>query len=73
MTEHAEPPVVELAELLDDEVEPARAGLGRQLGLVVGLSAVGLAGIAVLAVILVPAVAEAVRWIVYVARLVNGA
>jgi hypothetical protein len=49
-----------------------RTGLGRQLGLVAGLSVVGLAGIAVLAVIVVPAVAEAVHWIVVVTRLVNG-
>jgi len=73
VTEHPEPPVVELDELLDEQVETAPASTGRQVALIAGLAVVALAGIAVLATILVPAVAEAVRWVVSVIRLVNGA
>jgi hypothetical protein len=69
---YEEPPVVELEELLDDQEEAEAARTGRQIALVVLLSIVGLAGVSVLAAMLVPVAAEAVRWIVFTIRFAQG-
>lgn len=72
MTIHEELPVVELEELLDEEEAPHTAPPGRQIALVVGLTVVGLAGVSVLAALLVPVVGEVVRWIVFTIRFAQG-
>ena len=67
-----EPPVVELEELLDEQKEADVTRIGGQFALIVVLTVVGLATVAVLAAMLVPMVAEVVRWIVFTNHLVQG-
>jgi hypothetical protein len=66
------PPVVELEEMLDDQVDAEAGRAARQIALVVVLSIVGLAGVAVLATMLIPVVAEVLRWIVVTIRMAQG-
>jgi hypothetical protein len=73
VTAYEEPAVVELTELLDDQQEHVPARPVPQVALVIGLTLVGLVALSVLAYLLVPAVAEFVRWIVFAVRLANGA
>ena len=72
MTAYEEPPVVELEELLDEQESPGAARAGRQITLIVALIVVGLVCVSVLAAMLVPVVAEVVRWIVFTIRLTQG-
>ncbi|HEX7835108.1 MAG TPA: hypothetical protein VF479_06530 [Pseudolysinimonas sp.] len=67
-----EPPVVELEELLDDQKEADASRTARQIALIMGLSVVGLAGVAVLATMLVPLVADVTRWVVSIIRYAQG-
>ena len=69
---HEEPHVVELEELLDEQESHDAARAGRQVTLIVVLTIVGLVCVAVLASILVPVVAEVVRWIVFTIRYAGG-
>lgn len=71
MTIHEELPVVELEELLDDQESPETVRTGRQITLILVLTIVGLACVAVLAAMLVPVVADVVVVVDAFVRLVQ--
>ncbi len=73
MTTSEEPPVVELEELLDDQTDHPDGRAAGKIALIVALTAVGLVAISILAVLLIPAVSEFVRWITLLIRFANGA
>jgi hypothetical protein len=72
MTMYEEPPIVDIDEILDEEESPEGARAGRQIVLVIGLTVIGLAGVSVLAALLLPVVGEVVRWIVVTIRFAQG-
>ena len=67
-----QPPVVELEELLEDQESPSAARTERQIALIVVLAVLGVVLMSVLASWLLPALAEVVRYGVFLARLVQG-
>lgn len=69
---YEEPPIVDIDEILEDEESPETGRAGRQFVLVGLLTAVGLAVVSVLATMLVPAVMEVVRWVVFLIRYAQG-
>jgi hypothetical protein len=72
VTAYEEPPVVELEELLDEQTEHAGGRTAGQIALIVALTAVGLVAVSTLAVLLIPAGSEFVKWIAVAIRFGNG-